>query len=440
MSGIAPDRVLSLFEYYEARVDDLRKNAARIFGLKGYFVPCVTSPRSALIGSARAEAIHFIASGALAANLFYSYYLVTADIKTLRNRIFPFMREVLAFYADFLKLDPGGFYTTVPSYSPSSTPGNIIAGRPLKDFAFAVNSTVDFLAIGGLLDNLIEASKICGEKEDIIMLEDMKTKFPPFSVNDLGCLREYTNSPFIDGAVNCGVMHGYGLWPLKNISFGDISVAYRPRVAHGAVAQKAMISLRRASFNAVVSRLESSGSVQNARILATGAAQAAHAGLGEISAQKVKNILLKLLASCFTAGGLCLGTDWRGGGFTKPGAPEFDVCGNIGFTTAVTECIVQSDSRNLRILPSIFDELCAGRIMGAAADFGARVFVDWDIKKGRCTVKILPKITCKINISVCEKFKYVKNRHPMDSQINGLRDFQLTADKPVVLEFFQSST
>jgi hypothetical protein len=232
-------------------------------------------------------------------------------------------------------------------------------------------------------------------------------------------------------------MHGYGLWPIKNISFGSVSVMWQPPVVRGAVAQNLSISLRKASFNAVVSRLENYGSVQNARSLAIGAAQIAHAGIGDTSALKVKSILLRLAVSCFTASGLCLSNDWRGSGFTtRGGVPELDVCGNVGFSTAVTECIVQSDRQNLRILPSLFEELYTGRIMGVATDFGARVFVDWDIKKGHCIVKIVPKVTCKIDISVCEKFVKVKNKDiKWDSQINGLKDFPLTAEKPVILEF-----
>jgi len=435
MSGVLPDIVLSLFEYFEKYIDDLKKNAARVFGMKGYFVPSVVSPKSALLGAADAGVIHFVASSALAANLFYNYYLVTGDVKTLKSRIFPFMREVCAFYSDFLKLDQNGYYTTVPSYSPSSTPGNVIAGKPLVNFAFAVNSTIDFLAISCLLDNLIEAAAVCGIGDEVSMWRDMKTKIPPYGVGDTGALREYTNSAFIDGAVNCGTMHAYGLWPLKNISFGDVAVSYRPAVAQGAAAQNSTIGLRRASYNAVVARAGRSGSLQNAGSLAMCAVQVAHAGLGSISSAQVRAILLRLLASCFTSSGLCLSNDWRGGGYTRQGVPEFDISGNLGFATAITECIVQSNRNTLRILPSIFAGLGLGNITDVATDFAARVSVDWDMKKGRCAVKIVPKVSCKIDIEICEEFRRVKGGKPFGGDINGVKGISLVVGKTLVVEF-----
>jgi len=435
MTSILPDNVLSLFDLYEQYEDDLKKNAARVFGMKGYFVPSVISPKSALFGAVDAGTIHFIASSALAANLFYRYYQVTGDVKTLKSRIFPFMREVCAFYSDFLKLDSNGYYSTIPSYSPLSTPGNAIAGRPLKNFAFATNSTIDFLALGCLLDNLCEAAEVCGGSTDAVMWVDMKTKIPPLAVNDAGAVREYTGSAFIDGLVNCGTMHAYGLWPLKNVSFREVLAPYRPPVVQGAAVQNLTMGIRKASYNAVISRLARSGTLQDARSLAICAAQAAHAGLGEVSSAEVRGILLKLLTSCFTGGGLCLSTDWRGGGFTRAAKPEIDVCGNMGFATAVTECIVQSDRRTLRVCPSLFGGILAGKIVDIATDFAARVSVDWDARKGRCVVRIMPKKNCKIDIEVSEHFRRFKGKEKFDKVTGSIKDFALVAARVSVIEF-----
>ena len=287
------------------------------------------------------------------------------------------------------------------------------------------------------MDNLIEAAGLCGASasDEVPAWQDMKTKIPSFSINDMGALREYTNSVFIDGAINCGTMHAYGLWPLKNISFNDILVPYRPAVAQGAAAQNSVMGLARASYNAIIARLNKSGSLQNAQTLSMCAAQAANAGVPE-SSQTVREILLKLLASCFTPSGLCLTNDWRGGGFTKHGEAHLDIVGNVGFATAITECIVQSSKNALRILPSIFEDLGSGRITDIATDFGARVSIDWDVSKKRCNVKIIPKITCKINITVNNAFKKNKNKDlKMHSDINGLKEFPLVAGRAVTLEF-----
>jgi len=436
MSDVLQDMMLEFFEVYEKYASDLKKNAVRIFGTQGYFIPSVISPKSALIGAVDPGTIHFIASSALAANIFYRYYLLTGDVKVLKSRIFPMMREVCNFYSDFLKLDSNGFYTTIPSYSPMSTPGNIIAGRPLKDFAFSVNSTIDFLAIECLLDNLIDSASVCGASHDVPMWQDMKTKLPPFAVTNSGDLREYTNSAFVNGAVNCGTMHAYGLWPIKSISFNDKNVVYQPTVAVGSAAREQAIGLRRASFNAVMSRLEVSGAVQDARSILVCALQASHSGLGKVSGDCVREMLLKLVDSCVSPSGLFLDSDFRGSGFTKVGPGEVDICANIGFMNTVTECIMQSNQNTLRILPCVFDAISAGRLTDVITDFAAKISMDWDIKKGRCVVKIMPKASCKISIEANRNFRKIKNKeYAMQGDSGVIKDVQLTAGKQITLEF-----
>ena len=433
-ANLMPNHILSLFEYFEKYVDDLKKNAARVFGAKGYFVPNCTSPDSALFGLVDEKTLHFVASSALAANLFYKYYQATGDVKTLKSRIFPFMREVFNFYSDFLKLDSSGFYSTVPSYSPESTPGNIIAGKPLENFAFASNSTIDFLALAVLLNNLVEAAAACGANQtEIPLWNEMLLKIPKFSVSDNGSIREYTNSVFIDGTFNRGCMHTYGLFPLKNFSFTDTTVTYRPTVTTGSQAnQTPVISLKKASANAIHTRLAKASSLQNAQTLAMYAAQLANAEAPEA----VQNLLGKLLSVCVTSGGLCVTNDWRGSGFTTNAPASLDIAGNLGIATAVTECLVQSDSKTLRILPAVFEGLQEGRLSDIATDFGARISVEWDIRRGRCIIKINPKVTCKINIMMPGAFKRPKAKEiPFDPNTNTIKDLSLTAGKLAVIEF-----
>ena len=42
------------------------------------------------------------------------------------------------------------------------------------------------------------------------------------------------NSVFVDKIENAGVMHGYGLYPLKNFMTNDPQIMYRPAVIQGA--------------------------------------------------------------------------------------------------------------------------------------------------------------------------------------------------------------
>ena len=421
------DAVLELLAHYEKYSDDLRKNASRVFGATGYFVPDKIAPGSALFGSAHASTLHFVASSAMAANLFYSYYLQTGDVKALKTRIFPFMRNVIEFYGDFLKLDNNGQYTTIPSYSPTSTPGNTIQGKRLEDFYFATNSAIDFLAIGALLDNLIHASEALGDKEDILLWGEMKGKLPKLQANENGGLREYVNSAFADGRVTRGNLHLYGLYPLKTLSFNDYEVKYQPKVSTGT---NQTISLRQASVNSVGQKLAVAGSVQDAKTLGMYAAQMAHSRDPELA----RDLVVKLLSSVFTSSGLSLSNDWRGGGFTQNKAPTLDICGNFGLAAALTESIIQSNHNTLRILPSAYDELTIGEITDWATDFGAKVSMVWNMHSGRLNLKITPKHNCKINIEFNEAFRKPKNKEiKLDGRV--LRGVELGAGKTWIIEF-----
>lgn len=427
--SVAIDNITEFMTLCEKYADDLKKNAARVYGARGFFVPAISSPQSLLFGSTDASVLHFIASAAIAANIFYSHFLVTGDVKTLRGRIMPFMREVFNFYSDFLKLDNSGVYTTIPSFSPDSIPGNTIMGKPLTDFKFATNSTIDFLALENLLDNLIQASTVLGMTDEIVMLEDMKTKIPTFSVSDTGSLREYTNSAFIDGIKNVGCLHNYGLYPLKNFSFADGAVQYRAAVSGAA---PSTITLKKASANSILARLSKATKLQSAGTLAMYAAQLANAG----EAAAVRNLLLRLVASSFTPSGAALTNDWRGSGWTRQGKPDLDIGVNLGFATAITECIVQSNSRALKILPAIFPEIAVGRISGIATDFAARISVEWDMHKGKLYIKLIPKLNCMIDIFIPNEFKKCKDKNIyFDSEKGIAREVALTAGKALVLEF-----
>lgn len=425
----APNNIADFMGIYEKYADDLKKNAARVYGARGFFVPSVTSPQSLLFGSTSPSVVHFIASSAIAANILYSYFLVTGDAKYLRTKIMPFMREVFNFYSDFLKLDNSGVYTTIPSYSPDATPGNMIQGKPMTDFKFATNSTIDFLALDNLLDNMIEAASILGASDEIAVLKDMKTKIPVYNVGDTGCIKEYVNSAFIDGVVNVGCLHNYGLFPLKNFSFTDASVQYRAAVS-GAL--HSTITLKKASANSILARLSKAGKLQNAGILAMYAAQLAHAG----EAAAVRNLLLRLVASAFTPSGTALTNDWRGSGWTKQGDPELDIGVNLGFATAILECIMQSNSNTLKILPSVFPEISAGSITDAATDFAARVSVEWDMQRSKCQIKLVPKTNCTIDILMPREFKVIKSKgFDFNPETGVVKKVQLTAGKTLSLEF-----
>ena len=405
---------------------DLKKNAARVYGMRGYFVPRVTAMDSASFGSLDSATLHFVASSALAANMFYDYYLVTGDEKTLRSKIFPFMRSVFEFYSDFLKLDASGKYVTIPSYSPNATPGNLVAGRPLVDFAVASSSTIDFLALETLLNNLVNAATLLKTaKDDIAVWQDMLSKIPSFNVNSDGCLKEYTNSVFVDKVENAGVMHGYGLYPLKNFMTNNPNITYRPAVIQGANPE-VEITASQASVNAVKARVRNAASYQPTRNLVMAACQLAYGA----DVTEVKNLLVKTINSSATPSGLFMSNDWRGSGMTTNDKPNLDIAVSLGVGTAIGDCIIQSSANTLKILPILIEPLMVGSVKNLATDFAAKVTMSWDANKGKVSLKIIPTKTVKIKLIFNEVFHKVRNKEiPWNKNLNGIEELSLVAGK-----------
>ena len=428
VESFTPDALLGLFEYFDKYADDLKKNASRVYGARGYFVPSVISPDSALMGSAGADVIHFVSSSALAANLFFEYFLVTGDVKILKSKIWPFMKQVFAFYSDILKLDTSGYYSTVPSYSPNSTPGNIIKGKPLENFKLSTNSTIDWLSIGVLLDNLVYSAEVLGSTEDVIVWNDMKTKIPTPSISPNGEIKEYTNSAFIDGAVNAGNLHIYGLYPFKTFSFDDKVVPYKPAVANAQA--DTTTTLGAASLKSATTRLGVAGGVQTARNLSMYASQIVHSG----NTSAVSEVFARIITSTIGQSGLGMSNDWRGSGYTTSDQPSIDITTNMGIATAVTECLVQSNRENLRILPIIPQGMESGELSGVVTHFAGTISMEWDAVKGKLYLKIMPKRNVKINISFNSQFKKLKSKE-LSLENGMLKNINLTAGKAFVIEF-----
>lgn len=424
--SFTPESLLKYLDFYMSYESDLKKNAARVYGMRGYFVPRITAMDSATFGSVNSATLHFIASSALAANLFYEYYLVTGDEKNLRSKIFPFMRNVFEFYSDFLKLDASGKYITIPSYSPNATPGNLVAGRPLVNFALASSSTIDFLALQTLLNNLISAATLLKTaKDDVAVWQDMLTKIPSLTVNGDGCLKEYTNSVFVDKIENAGVMHGYGLYPLKNFMLNDPQIIYRPAVIQGSTPE-AEISASLASVNAVKARVRNAASYQPTRNLVMAACQLAYGA----DVAEVKNLLVKIINSSATPSGLFLSNDWRGSGMTTNDKPNLDVAVSLGLGTAISDCIVQSSANVLKVLPILIDPLMTGSVKNLSTDFAAKITMSWDANKGKVSLKIMPTKNATIKIIFNEVFHKLRTKDfAWDKNLNGIQTVNLVAGK-----------
>ncbi|MDR0975372.1 MAG: glycoside hydrolase family 95 protein [Christensenellaceae bacterium] len=408
MASLNEDYILKLLDEYEKYSGDLKKNALRVYSASGYFVTDEFQSGSVLIGRTDSKTIHFVAVGAIVVNLFYNYYKISGDAKILKSRIFPFMKDVFAFYSDLLKLGGDGYYQTVPSVSGDSVIGNAIGGKVRADFHFASNSAIDFIAIKELLNNLIEASQVINVSGEAVW-RDMLSRFPEFEVAGDGALKEYIRTPFITNEKTQGFCLGYGLFPIKNF-IGDEA-------------------LENASAVAVSKRILTAGAFQETQDILIAAEQLAHAG----DAEKTQELIARIASFAMTDTGVCLAGDFVGNGLIKKSEPSPDFIANIGLSNLIADSIIQSAKGKLKILPLGISGLEVGEISNVATTIGALVTANWDANKGKLYVKITPKASQKIDIYLPNFVKKVKDK--TQNLENGvIKNVALIASKTYIIE------
>lgn len=182
-----------LIGYYEARIEDFRYNARRLYGCRGIHIPAHSGDTGIEIHYNTPFQLLFWTGGAgWIAHFFYDYWLYTQDEKFFREHALPFMKEAALFYEDFLFEDGSGKLVFNPSYSPENNPGNSWSQT-------CVNSTMDVAIARELLQNLIAGCVtlgICEEKLDVWRC--MLKRLPDYRINEDGAFCEWLADDYPD--------------------------------------------------------------------------------------------------------------------------------------------------------------------------------------------------------------------------------------------------
>ena len=385
LAGGLAELMLPIFAYYEEHLDELKKNAARIYGCRGIFVPSVVAPASGLIGSTDPAVIHFTGAAGWLGQLYYDYYLYTSDIKFLKTRALPFMREAAQFYELFFKVTTSGKYESAPSYSPENCPLNIMDGS--YKLCIARNATIDFAIARELFTNLIKGSKATGlYADDIEKWLDMLTRIPAYTIAPDGCVREYMDARLTENHETRSLMQFYPLYP------GTEAVEKEPELLK--------------AYTATVKKRT-----------AMGLKQQTAAGLGKLAAVYARlndgegalDTITALVRTVFMNNLVSAQNDWRGMGI---GAGDFwaayNLEGNMGIAAALQEMAVYSREGYIRLLPAIPSEWKKGEFEGLCTRAGAEVDIAWDYKKGVVAVKIKSRKAAKVEIQLPAGYKKVK--------------------------------
>ena len=292
----------------------------------------------------------------------WEHYAYTGDLKYLEE-VYPVLKSACEFYQDFLVEEPKNKWLVVsPSVSPENAPG------ATGGSAVCAGNTIDNQLLFDLFTKTIKAATLLGKDSDLVSkLQGLLDRLPPMQVGSWGQLQEWMQDWDSQNDTNRHVSHLYGLYPSNQISpdaTPQLLDAARTSLIH----------------RGDVSTGWSMGWKVNfwARLLDG-------------------NHALKLIRDQ-------LSPQSGGGGGTYPNLfdahPPFQIDGNFGCTSGITEMLLQTQGGVVHILPALPDDWAsAGGVRGLRAYGGFEADFTW--KNGQVEKLVIRSRlggTCRIRV------------------------------------------
>lgn len=287
--------------------------------------------------------------GAWLSQHLWEKYLYNGDKNYLKS-IYPVLKSATEFYEDFLIEDPAHQWLVV---SPSMSPENIPQGH--QGSALAAGNTMDNQLMFDLFTKTKKAAEILNvDQEKIQVWNSVISKLPPMQIGKYGQLQEWIDDVDNPKDNHRHVSHLYGLFPSNQIN---------PLTAP---------ELADASRTVLIHR----GDVST----------------GWSMGWKV-NLWAKLLdgnhANKLIKDQLTLvdkdGRGTKGGTYPNlfDAHPPFQIDGNFGCTSGITEMLLQTQNGFIDILPALPDEWKNGKISGLKTYGGFEVSIVWENNKAK---------------------------------------------------------
>ncbi len=214
-----------IFDYLDRCIKPGREAATNIYGCRGIFIP-LTNDAWARCLKVEPGWDEWTGAAAWLAQHYWWQYEFHGDVTFLKERAYPYLKEVALFYEDYLIPDPrkdSPFYgklVTVPSQSPEN---QFVGGLP--EVSLCIGATCDFQLIYDVLTHCIEASKVLNiDSDKRAVWKNILNEIPPLQVGKNGQLQEWLEDYEENEPGHRHLSHLFGLFPGDQITWEDTPI------------------------------------------------------------------------------------------------------------------------------------------------------------------------------------------------------------------------
>ncbi|MCG9792309.1 glycoside hydrolase family 95 protein [Flavobacterium algicola] len=338
-----------------------RLTAQRVYGARGFVAHHTSDAWHSTAAFGKSRHAMWPMGAAWCCEHLFTHYEYTGDKEYLKNEAYPIMKEAALFFVDFMVIDPKtGFLVSGPSVSPE----NNFMTEDGKKGTLNMGPTMDREIIFELFNNCIKAAEILNIDKDFSDTLKSKIKqMPPLQIGSDGRLLEWVEELKEAEPGHRHISHLYALHPSNQISksktpelFEAAKKTLEGRLSHGGGHtgwSRAWI------INFYARLLEGEKAYEN------------------ILALQRKSTLSNLLDV----------------------HPPFQIDGNFGVVSGITEMLMQSHNDEVHLLPALPAAWASGSIQGIVAKKGYEMDIEW--KEGK-----LKKVVIKSRLGNTLKLRY----------------------------------
>jgi len=201
----AANTLFNLIENYAPYAKEVAKN---LYGCRGVTMGIQTDVWGRTTPESCGWAVWIGAAPWLGQHMFM-HWRYTKDLKFLKERCYPFLKEVAAFYEDYLFEKDGEWWI-----APSQSPENRFEGTGDWPVSLGFNSAMDVELAVELMNSVSEAAQILGVDADKVQQwQDIAARLPKLSTDSQGRLNEWDKQRAEVEPGHRHLSHLYGLHP-----------------------------------------------------------------------------------------------------------------------------------------------------------------------------------------------------------------------------------